>query len=30
VLDGVSLKVEPRERLVIMGQSGGGKARFCD
>jgi len=26
VLDGVSLKVEPRERLVIMGQSGSGRA----
>jgi phospholipid/cholesterol/gamma-HCH transport system ATP-binding protein len=26
VLDGLSLKVEPRERLVIMGQSGGGKS----
>jgi phospholipid/cholesterol/gamma-HCH transport system ATP-binding protein len=26
VLDGVSLRVAPRERLVIMGQSGGGKS----
>src|SRR5437764_6055399 len=26
VLEGVSLKVEPQERLVIMGQSGGGKS----
>jgi len=26
VLDGLSLKVEPQERLVIMGQSGGGKS----
>lgn len=26
VLDGVSLKVESRERLVIMGQSGSGKS----
>ena len=26
VLDGVSLNIEPRERLVIMGQSGSGKS----
>src|SRR5436305_12505988 len=26
VLDGVSLNVEPQERLVIMGQSGSGKS----
>ena len=26
VLDGLSLKVEPEDRLVIMGQSGGGKS----
>jgi ABC-type molybdenum transport system ATPase subunit/photorepair protein PhrA len=26
VLEGLSLKVEPQERLVIMGQSGGGKS----
>ena len=26
VLDGFSLKVEPQERLVIMGQSGSGKS----
>jgi ABC-type transporter Mla maintaining outer membrane lipid asymmetry ATPase subunit MlaF len=26
VLDGFSLKVEPQERLIIMGQSGSGKS----
>ena len=26
VLDGFSLKVEPQERLVIMGQTGSGKS----
>ena len=29
VLEGVSLDVQPQERLVIMGQSGSGKIRFC-
>lgn len=28
VLDGCSLKVQPEERLVVMGQSGSGKSTF--
>ena len=29
VLEGVSLDVQPQERLVIMGQSGSGKSYQC-